>query len=259
MHPIFFELWGHSLHSYIAMLNLAFFVGMGLWLIEGKRVAIEPSLIVRWTIVSFVVGLVGARSLHLLVRFAQGDLPAIGARDLSQGGIVYLGGFIMAFGVMIFLAQRARKNVRTVLNSGAAPLAAAHAIGRVGCLLNGCCFGSVCSFPWAVTYSNPYSIAPQGLPLHPSQAYEAMALFALSGFLWINSRRALLPFDNIRIYLFGYGVFRFLIEFTRGDLLRGLFLGLSTSQWLSILLIGIALSLDFPKGADHNPRNENRS
>ena len=114
-------------------------------------------------------------------------------------------------------------------------------MGRLGCFLAGCCYGTACAKPWAVTYSSPvaatYAGTPLGVPLHPSPLYEAaaeIAIFAVCALLW--RRRVPPPWLVVFTWAGLYGVARFALEFLRGDP-RGAWMGLSTSQWGSALLM----------------------
>ena len=117
------------------------------------------------------------------------------------------------------------------------------ALGRLGCFAAGCCFGKVCEAPWAVVFSHPETLAPPGLPLHPTQIYEALFLAALGAFLlWrLNARRARAAQPSGIVfaeYLLLYSAGRFALEFFRWDEPR--FGGLTPAQITSIILFAIA-------------------
>lgn len=108
----------------------------------------------------------------------------------------------------------------------------AHGFGRIGCFLAGCCYGVETNFILGVTFPNTLN------KVHPTQLYEAIFLFTLSIILIKKNSIYSMP-----IYLFSYGIFRFFIEFLRGDY-RGYYLfNLSPSQWISILAITISIIL----------------
>ena len=151
------------------------------------------------------------------------------------GGFVFYGGLI--FGILFYLfytliLKKFKFEKSYLLIPG---LAFGHGVGRIGCLLTGCCYGSQCDLPWAISRNGNF--------VHPVQLYEACALFALV-FLtlnWIKTKQ-----KNLKIitnYLLIYSLIRFVLEFFRGDEVRGvLWLSLSTSQWISvgfIIVIGI--------------------
>jgi phosphatidylglycerol:prolipoprotein diacylglycerol transferase len=135
----------------------------------------------------------------------------------------------------------ARRAVRAFT---ALPLA--HAVGRLGCFLAGCCYGAAHDLPWAVTYTDPAAAdlngTPLGRPLHPTQLYEALlelGNFAVVTWVWRRAPRSWAP---VATWLGLYGAERFALEFLRGDP-RGAWLGLSTSQWLALAMLGAALWL----------------
>ena len=119
-----------------------------------------------------------------------------------------------------------------------------HGVGRLGCLLAGCCFGKETDMWWGIFMHGHYR--------HPTQLLEATGLILL-GLYFLKSHVE----KNILLirYLIIYGVLRFGVEALRGDEVRGLWGPLSTSQWLSLLLITVGLCLKFKsiKSAPYNP------
>jgi phosphatidylglycerol:prolipoprotein diacylglycerol transferase len=122
-------------------------------------------------------------------------------------------------------------------------LALGHAIGRIGCLLAGCCWGSSCDLPWAITYTSPVAAANLGTPLHqplhPFPVYSSLFNFGLYALLAAYYRRRPAAGRVFATYLILYGIGRFILEWSRGDAVRGFVFGgaLSTSQMISIALI----------------------
>jgi phosphatidylglycerol:prolipoprotein diacylglycerol transferase len=149
------------------------------------------------------------------------------------GGFVFYGGLLFGLAFYLiysFVFKKFSFKKSYLLIPG---LIFGHAVGRVGCFLTGCCYGKVCDLPWKVYMDGVYR--------HPVQLYEAMALFILGAFSlkWINGKNNLFVFTN---YLLSYSVIRFVIEFFRGDDVRGVFwFQLSTSQYISIGLFLAAL------------------
>ena len=113
-------------------------------------------------------------------------------------------------------------------------------VGRLGCLMAGCCYGRPTSMPWAVTFTDPFAAAnvgtPLNVPLHPTQIYEAGAELVVLIFLLVTERKGRpYPGRTFWGYMFLYAASRFIIEFYRADE-RGLIMGLSTSQFISVIL-----------------------
>jgi phosphatidylglycerol:prolipoprotein diacylglycerol transferase len=197
----------------------------------------------------FISAWLGAKSFFLyfsaqdkIIQYLYADYFWLG------GGFVFYGGLI--FGLIFYLIYslwRKKFNFKKsyLLIPG---LAFGHAVGRVGCFLTGCCYGSQCDLPWAISM--------HGESRHPVQLYEAIALLLL-GYLtlwWIKKKKS--NADIITNYLMLYSVVRFIIEFFRGDEVRGVFwfwLSLSTSQLISfalfvlVILLKILLKLKWSK------------
>ena len=121
-------------------------------------------------------------------------------------------------------------------------IALGHGIGRLGCFSAGCCWGVLCHRPWAVTFTNPVSNrlvgVPLGVPLHPTQLYEACAEFAIFGILYWRIGKPHAAGSIIALYLMLYGAVRFVVEFYRFHDQGNLFGGpLDTSQWISLAFL----------------------
>jgi phosphatidylglycerol:prolipoprotein diacylglycerol transferase len=124
-------------------------------------------------------------------------------------------------------------------------IALGHVIGRLGCLLAGCCYGRPTELPWGVTFTSPVAAAnvgtPLGIPLHPTQLYDAGAELLILAFLLIFEKRGR-PFAGrtFWLYMLLYAISRFIVEIFRGDD-RGMLAGLSTSQVVSLLVVPAAI------------------
>ncbi len=156
------------------------------------------------------------------------------------GGSVYYGGLITGIiGGWLYI-RRAEKVDRTpYYDMGAVAIPLFHVFGRIGCFLGGCCYGVECSFGFTYHY-NPIEIA-NGVPRFPVQLVEAALNLALFFLLLTLFRKNRAKGKLLYLYLLIYPVYRFILEFFRGDAYRGFLFGLSTSQLISIVLFAIAL------------------
>jgi phosphatidylglycerol:prolipoprotein diacylglycerol transferase len=169
--------------------------------------------------------------------------------NLFRSAGVFYGGLIAAVVVALVYLWRHRMPVWTVTDVFAPAIALGHVIGRLGCLLAGCCFGAATNVPWAITFHNEFAHqnvgTPLGIPLHPTQLYEAGAELLILGVLLATERRGR-PFAGRTFwsYMLLYAISRFIIEMYRGDS-RGIinFIGnpLSTSQFVSVMLVPLSL------------------
>jgi phosphatidylglycerol:prolipoprotein diacylglycerol transferase len=129
-------------------------------------------------------------------------------------------------------------------------IALGQAIGRLGCLSAGCCYGKPTQLPWGITFTEPYSAenvgVPLNVPLHPTQIYESIGAFLLFLYLMWRLKQKHFTGQIILEYLGLYAIFRFVIEFYRGDEDRGFMLHglLSTSQFIGILTV-VAAAIAF--------------
>jgi phosphatidylglycerol:prolipoprotein diacylglycerol transferase len=126
-------------------------------------------------------------------------------------------------------------------------IALGHAVGRVGCLLAGCCYGRPTDLAWGIVFSDPFAGSYVGTPLnvhlHPVQLYESGAeLLILAALLLMEKRGRAFPGRTFWGYVLLYAVSRFIIEFFRGDE-RGMLLGVSTSQFISLVLAPLAVGM----------------
>lgn len=146
------------------------------------------------------------------------------------GGFVFYGGLIvglLAFIVWSLVFKKFPFNQTKFLAPG---VGIGHGIGRIGCFLTGCCYGSQCELPWAVHMHGEFR--------HPVQLYEAFGLFFIAWLTlrWIAQQKS--AFYVFTRYLISYSILRFFVESFRGDLVRGMHgLNLSTSQWISVALL----------------------
>jgi len=127
-------------------------------------------------------------------------------------------------------------------------IALGHAIGRLGCLAAGCCYGKPTGMPWAITFHDPAAAAnvgtPLGVPLHPAQLYESVAELLILFLLVATERRGrAFAGRTFWLYMLLYGVSRFVIEFYRGDPRGMVFDSLSTSQFISVVLVPLSLTM----------------
>jgi phosphatidylglycerol:prolipoprotein diacylglycerol transferase len=214
--------------SYGALLVLALAAGSWLALSRGKRAGLEEGALISSLACAVAGGFVGAFALSVAVRFVQlGSLSAA----LAQPGIVFFGALL---GGALALAAAARGfglPVLATLDAMLPALPVAHALGRIGCFLGGCCFGAPSELPWAVHYPG------DALARHPWPLYEAAALCVLAALFWKAPPRV--PGLRAAQYMLAYACLRSLLEPLRGDAVRGVFgaFALSTSQIIAACVI----------------------
>ena len=246
MHPILFDFGPFTIYSYGVLLAAAYLLGLQLALMRARRRGLDPQRVMDLGIWIIVSALAGAKLLLLVVDFRQFTVNPRELLNLARSGGVFYGGLIAGVGVALWYIRRHRLPLWTTTDVFAPGIALGHVVGRLGCLMAGCCFGRPTSVPWAITFRDPAAAAnvgtPLGVPLHPTQLYEAAAEALILVILLALERRGRpFPGRTFWTYMLLYGVSRFAIEFYRGDN-RGLVFGvLSTSQFVSVIVVPLAI------------------
>lgn len=251
MHP-FLELFGLTIPVY----GLLSFVGVlaagAVAVLIAKRRGVDVYDLLLTALVAGVGLFIGAQLLYALTRiediasaFANyGSFASFGefagyVLDIA-GGMVFYGGL---YGGLLFgflWARRMRYPLKNMGDVFAVAIQLFHAFGRVGCYFAGCCFGM--EWEYGISGRVLASGAVEGVKRLPIQLIEACALLVLFGVLLVLFFKEKAHGRLICVYLISYAVLRFTLEFFRGDAIRGHFLMLSTSQWISLLtLIGVGL------------------
>jgi phosphatidylglycerol:prolipoprotein diacylglycerol transferase len=255
MHPILFEIAGWPVYSYGVLLALAYLAGLQLAVVRGRRRGLDGARIMDFGIYIIIAALVGAKLMLLVVDFDYFRQQPREILSIARAGGVFYGGLIAAFLVGLWLVRRYKLPVWTTADMIAPGIALGHVVGRLGCLLAGCCYGKPTDVAWAITFTDPAAAAnvgtPLGVPLHPTQIYDAGAELLILIALLVTERRGK-PFPGRTFwgYMVLYGIARFVVEIFRGDP-RGMIGGLSTSQFVSLLIVpvGLVMLLRLRRGA----------
>src|SRR6187397_591921 len=240
MHPILFEVGNWPVYSYGVLLALAYLAGLQLAVMRARRAGLDSARIMDLGIYLIIAALVGAKLMLVIVDFGYfRDHPRELLSLVRVGGVFY-GGLIFALLAGLWLVRRYKLPVWSAADMYAPGIALGHIIGRLGCLLAGCCFGKPTSVPWGITFSDPAASlnvgTPLGVPLHPTQLYDAGAELIILIVLLVTERRGRgFPGRTFWLYMLLYAISRYVIEMYRGDE-RGTVLGFSTSQFVSLVI-----------------------
>lgn len=186
----------------------------------------------------------GARLFYVVQFWGQSKDNVLEILKIDHGGLVFYGGFICCNLVVIIYCRAKKLSILRVLDVLAVALPLGHAFGRIGCFLNGCCYGKPCLLPWGVVFpegSDPTLRYP-GISLHPVQLYESCGNLALFAILFYSIRKSK-PGQTTALYLFLYGLMRFLDEFLRGDHTDFVFGIFTPAQTIGLFLIPLGLAL----------------
>jgi phosphatidylglycerol---prolipoprotein diacylglyceryl transferase len=242
VHPDLFSLGGFEIHSYGALYTVAYVVAGSLAGLEAHRLGQNPFAALGAIVVSATGALFGGRLAFWLLHEA---FRSGGAAPL-HGGTNYLGsivGFFIAVALYGFAMRAWRPGSPTTasyLDILATAGALGHGIGRIGCFLAGCCYGTPTDSLLGVTYTASGIMAPRGIPSHPTQLYEAAGEFVLFGVLWAMRSRSRFGGQRFLVYVAGYAALRFVVEFFRGDA-QPAALGLAVAQWVCLCMALLAV------------------
>lgn len=223
MHPILFEIGPITIRSYGVLVACAFFVGFFLLYKEARKRNFYADKILDLELLILIFGVIGARALHVLVNFDfyKSNLPDI--FFIWKGGLAFYGGLILAILASWVFVLRNKLPFWKTADFIAPYIVLGQSIGRIGCFLNGCCFGKAG---------------------HPTQLYASFALLCIFVILRLIQKKPLFSGFVFMAYLILYATQRFFIDFLRGDTLRYA-LNLTISQIISVVLFAIAIFLLF--------------
>ena len=245
MFPQLIRIGSFALPTYGALVASGFLIALLLAARLGERAGLDPDRVSSLGVYVAIAAIVGAKAFYVLGDFSYyshnpSQLFSLGT--LRAGGVFY-GGLLPALAVAIWYLRRSGLPALRTADTFAPALALGHAIGRVGCFAAGCCWGRPARLPWAVTFTNPVAReivgVPLGIPLHPTQLYEAAAELVIFFILWVRFRRPHRDGSVIGLYLLLYSAFRFAVEFWRDPTDRQFPFGgpLTIAQWTALGLV----------------------
>lgn len=225
MYPVLFHIGNIPVRSYGTMLIIGFL--LALWRTmkvcerrmttepEGSPRRISPDRVFDLGLLCLLFGLFGARLLYVLLDGKMFWKNPLSAFQLWEGGLSLHGSLIGGILTLAIYSWRKKLSLSVVGDLAAPTFFLAYAFGRIGCFLNGCCYGAVCNLPWAVRFpdeNHPHQLTP---PSHPIQLYATIVSLIVFAFLvrWENR-----PHRDGELFWGGialYGIYRFSVEFLR--------------------------------------------
>lgn len=221
MHPTICQIGPFTVYSYGLMLALAFLASSTLACRQAKRQQINPEIIFNLAVIVSIFGVIGARLLYVLENIAHYMANPLEVIMLHRGGLSWFGGLLLGIiSGAVYLKQK-KLRIYQILDLVAPYIALGQAIGRIGCLLNGCCFGLAFGF----------------MPTQIASSLMLISIFIILRFLQLRPHQEGKIFFS---YLLLYSLKRFFIEFWRQDN-EIIFLNLTLFQMLSALAFVVAL------------------
>ena len=236
MHPVLFELGPVRFYSYGLLIAVGFLAANALAVRRASAAGLDPSRIQSIALTALVAGLVGGRLAYVLFQWELFRGQPLEILRLDHGGLVFFGGLAGGLAGGVWAIRRAGLPVARTVDLLIPPLVIGHAFGRIGCFLNGCCYGKFTSLPWGVRFPSEL------FRRHPTQIYEALALLAIFFLLKRLERRGPRPGTVLLAYGLLYGCWRFLVEFLRADNPPAA-LNLTVFQWISLAAAAFCAAL----------------
>ena len=244
MYPAF-ELFGKTIPTYWLCMLIGIAACSIVAFIRRKRFKeLQQVDITNLAALLFIGALIGSRLLFLItispIIVENFDVLIHNkslAYELLSNGMVFYGGMLGALFVLYRYSRKYELDVKTVVDYFVPLFPLFHCFGRIGCFFTGCCHGIV-SENFGICYEHSV-VSPNGMPYFPIQLVGSALNILLFIALILFERKHHKQGYSVYAYLGTYAVGRFIIEFFRGDAVRGFFLGVSTSQWISIIILAV--------------------
>ncbi len=242
MHPVLFKIGPITINTYGVFIAIGFLSGIFVANYFAQKEGLKKDIVYDFAFFILIWSIIGARLFYVIQYYHYYINHPLSILKIWQGGLVFYGGLIG--GVLSVLYYTKKYNINKWLFGDIALVALplGQFFGRLGCLSAGCCYGKPCNLPWAITFTNPESLAPHNIPLHPTEIYHALCNLIIFIFLFYFYKNNKRKFYGHIVVLYGmlYSVGRFIVEFYRGDN-RGHIGPLSIPQFISIIVFIVSL------------------
>jgi phosphatidylglycerol:prolipoprotein diacylglycerol transferase len=256
MKPILCHIGLWPIYSYHVFITLGICLGLFFFYRYSKRSGIGQVAFVDISLISIISAYIGARLFQIL--FVMPGFYFGHPMEMLyfwKGGFVIYGAILIPPIFVFMYAKKKRIAFSKITDALAPSFSIGYALGRVACLMQGCCYGKPTTLPWGITFSEGTNagMTPANIPLHPTQVY--MMLQGLLIFLILDFQFRRKKFDGGTTLWFFilYSITRIIIEYYRSDFRGDLFEPyLSTSQFISLVVLFIAVGILIKKHVKHN-------
>ena len=241
MFPILIEFGFFKIFTYGLLVATGFLVAILLASSRAEKEGLDSQKVLDLCFYVMVSALLGARLLYVIVEYRYFLDSPLEIFKFWKGGLVFYGGLILGVLISLWYLKRNQMPMWKIADLLAPSIALGQSIGRWGCFFAGCCYGKKTDVAWGINFTDPRSLAPLEISLHPTQVYLSLnAVFIFIFLMWLSKRKV---FDGQILWSYGilYSVGRFLIEYFRGDD-RGFPVEqvLSTSQFVGVFVFSFS-------------------
>ncbi|WP_099466526.1 prolipoprotein diacylglyceryl transferase [Konateibacter massiliensis] len=243
MYNDLFSIGPITVHSYGLLIGIGFIAALLSADYRAKKRGLDRDFLFNLAFVCIIFGLLGAKLLYFITKWKTILENPASLLELMDGFVVY-GGIIGGILAAYLYCRYKKKNFLTYFDLLVPSLAIAQGFGRVGCFFAGCCYGLETTSGFSIVFQNS-EYAPNHIHLVPTQLMSSLGDFAIALVLILFARKNSKSGLVASAYLVLYGIGRFIIEFFRGDLVRGSIGALSTSQFISIFIVLAGLVMGY--------------
>ncbi|MFH1491540.1 MAG: prolipoprotein diacylglyceryl transferase [Pseudomonadota bacterium] len=243
MYPDLFSIGPLTIHTYGLFVAMGFTAGLLVTVKIGKDQGVSPQQVMDMAFIIILGAIIGSRLAFVLMNFSSYKAYPLDILKIWEGGLVFSGGLVAVLICMVWYLRRNALSYWAAGDLWAPGLAIGQGIGRIGCLMAGCCYGRPAEVPWHVTFTSPDALAPLNIPLHPTQVYAALSGLVIFLVLMFLRKRKKFEGQIFVWFLILHSTGRLLIERFRGDD-RGLIpgAGMTTTQLIALLVLMSAVA-----------------
>ncbi|MCL5037004.1 MAG: prolipoprotein diacylglyceryl transferase [Chloroflexi bacterium] len=237
MHRVMFDIFGFQIYSYAVMLVVGFIFGLLLLKWRTDKAGLPADTAVDLSLYLIIGGIIGARLVYVFLNPVYYLHHLLEIIMLRQGGLSWHGG--MAGGILAawIYSRRTRIPFLKLLDLAIPSSFLGLAIGRIGCFLNGCCYGKISSLPWACVFKSAELTEPR----HPAQIYELIMDLLIVALLLLWEKKQKFQGELIVMGIILYSIARFIVEIFRDS--YNVFSGISQAQAACIIMLIIFIPI----------------
>lgn len=241
MHPILFRIGPLALRSWGLMLLIGFLLGYWLAVKRASRYGVPKSMLLDLALYLLLAGIIGGRLVYVLLNLPFYVSNPIQILAIWNGGLSFYGSLGAGVLTTLLFCRRRGIGFLQIADLITPSLVLGYAFGRIGCFLNGCCYGVPTTLPWGVKFPGVFF----GEPVHPVQLYASAANFLFMFLLlWFDKEKKKVTGQTFSLYMMLYALYRILAEILRkGATAQILFDGMTQAQVASIILFFIGVYL----------------
>lgn len=219
MHPVLISIGIISVHAWGFMLSLAVITAIFGLRKMFKQAGYDPDSVIDLVLILIIAGILGCRLLYIVLyerqEFIANPWSVLSVHNGGIGGLVWYGVFLFAVPLFIWFSKRKGYHIWEIMDMLAPYLALGYALVRIGCFLAGCCYGEITNSALGVVFPNVDSYHR-----YPTQLFSSALNFLLFIYLIYYYPRRKFSGQVFIIYLMGYSVYRFIVEYFRESLIN---------------------------------------